>query len=260
MAGEPSSGAKRIEPAGEPFRAAVRPPGSKSLTNRALVLAALCRGEGVLRHPLRSDDTDGLVEAMERLGAIARVEGAVVRLDGCDGRFPGGGEVDLGAGGTPTRFMIAAATLARLPVTVDGSPRMRERPIGEGVEMLRSLGATIESRGRDGRLPVEVRPAVRGLRGGVLEVRRTASSQFVSAVMLVAAATQEGVSIRFLEPPTSATYLELTLHTLTRVGIEMSVERGSAGSLVSIEIPAQSIGGGGWGGAAPRAHAGGTAA
>lgn len=243
MAGEPSNGVKRVQPAGAPFRAVIRPPGSKSLTNRALVLAALCRGEGVLRHPLRSDDTDGLVTAMERLGVIARIEGPVVRLDGCDGRFPGGGEVDLGAGGTPTRFMIGAATLARLPVTVDGSPRMRERPIGEGVEMLRALGATIESQGREGRLPVEVRPATDGLRGGVLEVGRTASSQFVSAVMLVAPATREGVSIRFLEPPTSATYLELTLDTMERVGIDLSVRRSSDGALISIDVPAQSIGG-----------------
>ena len=110
-----------------PVRCAVRPPGSKSLTNRCLVLAALCRGEGVLRHPLASDDTDRLVAALETLGLIVRPEGTAIRIDGGDGRFPSGGAIDLGAGGTPTRFMIAAATRARLPVEIDGSARMRER-------------------------------------------------------------------------------------------------------------------------------------
>ena len=104
-------------------------------------------GEGVVRHPHRADDTDLLARAIETLGTIVRIEGDVIRIDGGEGRFPGGGEVDLGAGGTPTRFMIAAATLARLPVRVDGSPRMRERPVGEGVEMLRRLGATIDELG-----------------------------------------------------------------------------------------------------------------
>ena len=149
-----------------PIRATVRPPGSKSLTNRALVLAALCRGDATLRHPLHADDTDGLLAALEVLGTIVRPEGDVLLIDGGDGRFPGGGSVDLGAGGTPTRFMIAAATLARLPVVVDGSPRMRERPVGEGVEMLRSLGASIEWNGAEGRIPVTIRPDPDGVRGG----------------------------------------------------------------------------------------------
>lgn len=219
-----------------PFDAIVRPPGSKSLTNRALLLAALCRGEGVLRHPLRSDDTDRLAAALADLGAIVRPEGTVVRIDGGDGRFPGGGEVDLGAGGTPTRFMIAASTLARLPVIVDGSPRMRERPVGEGVEMLRRLGATIEELGAPGCIPVRVRPDRDGLAGGELEVGRTASSQFVSAAMLVARSTRSGLVVRFAEPPTSPTYLELTIGLLTDVGVPVEVDRDASGVLQRIAI------------------------
>jgi 3-phosphoshikimate 1-carboxyvinyltransferase len=224
-----------------PLIASVRPPGSKSLTNRLLILAALCRGEGVLRHPLRADDTDRLLAAIETLGGIVRPEGEVVRLDGGDGRFPGGGLIDLGAGGTPTRFMIAAATLARLPVTIDGAPRMRERPIGEGVEFVRRLGGRVEHLAADGRLPVRVDPQG-GLEGGELLVGRTASSQFVSAVMLVAPFTREGVVIRFSDPPTSATYLELTLSALERVGVRVVVDRSGDGDLHGIEIPAQMVG------------------
>ena len=220
-----------------PIRATVRPPGSKSLTNRALVLAALCRGDATLRHPLHADDTDGLLAALEVLGTIVRPEGDVLLIDGGDGRFPGGGSVDLGAGGTPTRFMIAAATLARLPVVVDGSPRMRERPVGEGVEMLRSLGASIEWNGAEGRIPVTVRPDPDGVRGGRLEVGRTASSQFISAVMLVAPATRDGVAIEFLEPPTSASYLELTIGLMESIGVPIEVGRHEGGGLARVEIP-----------------------
>lgn len=223
-----------------PIRASVRPPGSKSLTNRFLVLAALCRGEGVLRHLLASDDTDRLVAALETLGLIVRPEGPTIRIDGGDGRFPGGGAIDLGAGGTPTRFMIAAATRARLPVEIDGSPRMRERPIGEGVDLVQAIGGRIESLGEPGRLPVRVHPA-EPLTGGELSVGRTASSQFVSAVLLMAPTSREGVRIRFVEPPTSPTYLELTIDAMRRVGLSVEVRRDDADRLVSIMVPPQAV-------------------
>jgi len=218
-----------------PVVASVRSPGSKSLTNRFLILAALCRGEGVLRHPLASDDTDRLLAAIETLGLIVRPEGPVVRIDGGDGRFPGGGGIDLGAGGTPTRFMIAAATRARLAVTIDGSPRMRERPIAEGVALVEAIGGRVDWLDRPGHLPARVHPA-EPLEGGDLEVARTASSQFVSALLLVAPTTRRGVRVRFTESPTSPTYLELTIDALRRVGIEPAVERDSAGGLASIAV------------------------
>ncbi|MBC01898.1 MAG: 3-phosphoshikimate 1-carboxyvinyltransferase [Phycisphaerae bacterium] len=241
MSGQGETPTRLIRSRTEPFEAVVRPPGSKSLTNRLLLLAALTRGEGVLRHPLRADDTDRLAEAIETLGAIVRREGEVIRIDGGEGRFPGGGEVDLGAGGTPTRFMIAAATLARLPVRIDGSPRMRERPVGEGVAMLRDLGASIEELGRPGCIPVRVEPGSDGLRGGGLRVGRTASSQFVSAVMLVGSSTRDGVVIEFEDVPTSQAYLDLTIGVLEQVGIPVRVGRDDAGNLQRIEIEPGSV-------------------
>ena len=238
---ESGSGSSRIVSRLDgPLICSVRPPGSKSLTNRLLILAALCRGEGVLRHPLRADDTDRLLAAIETLGGIVRPEGEVIRLDGGDGRFPGGGLIDLGAGGTPTRFMVAAATLARLPVTIDGAPRMRVRPVGEGVEFVRRLGGRVEYLAGDGHLPVRVDPAG-DLEGGDLLVGRTASSQFVSAVMLVAPFTRNGVVIRFSDSPTSATYLELTLSALEQVGVRVVVDRSEDGGLRRLEIPAQTV-------------------
>lgn len=205
-----------IEPLTRPFDVTITPPGSKSITNRAYVLAALAQGESRIVRPLRADDTDLLLKALCTLGAEARwVPGQTgdgsedVLIRGVGGRFPRGGYVNLGDGGTPTRFMIACACLAKEPVVVDGSPRMRERPIAEGVEMLRQLGAKIEYVEEEGRLPVRVTPS-EGFKGGELTVGKTASSQFISAVMLIAPWLERGVSIRLRDRLTSASYVALT--------------------------------------------------
>ncbi len=200
-----------------PFDAAITVPGSKSLTCRAYVVAALAEGTSRIIGPLRAADTDGLLAALGTLGAEARWVGADVRIRGVGGRFPRGGEINLGDGGAPTRFMIAAACLAADPVRVDGSPRMRERPVAEGIEMLRRLGARIEYAEEEGRLPVRVIPG--SLAGGTIEVPTTLSSQFISALLLVAPFLPRGIELRSCAPMTSESYVVLTADTLRRFGI-----------------------------------------
>ena len=209
-----------------PFDRVMSPPGSKSLTNRALILAALSSGESVLRAPLVSQDTCGLRDALASLGASCHVMNETPDapgawfMQGCAGRLPKGGRVMLGDGGTPSRFMLAAAALAMEDVVVDGSARMRERPVVEGIELLRRLGVELEGTGRPEHLPVTIRGAA-GCAGGVLDVGQTASSQFISALLLIAPWTREGLTIRFTEAPTSRTYLELTVDLLRRLGGEV---------------------------------------
>ena len=198
-----------IEPLRKPFDVTITPPGSKSITCRAYVLAALADGESKIIRPLRADDTDKLLDALCTLGAEARWDGEDVYIKGVNGRFPRGGEVNLGDGGAPTRFMIACACLAAEPVVVDGSKRMRERPIAEGVDMLRKLGATIEYVQEEGRLPVRMVPSAE-FRGGKLEIGATRSSQFISAVLLIAPGTSEGVQFRSTAKWISSSYVELT--------------------------------------------------
>lgn len=219
-----------IVPLARPFDVTITPPGSKSITNRAYVLAALARGESRIIRPLRSDDTDGLLNALCTLGAQAKwVPGETgdgsedVLITGVGGRFPRGGTVNLGDGGTPTRFMIACACLAAAPVVVDGSKRMRERPIAEGVEMLRQLGADIEYIEQEGRLPVRVTPS-ENFRGGELTVGRTASSQFVSAVMLIGPHLSNGLRVEFDHEPTSPLYVAVTHLILQRWHAELDSE------------------------------------
>jgi 3-phosphoshikimate 1-carboxyvinyltransferase len=208
-----------IEPLAKPFDVTITPPGSKSITCRAYVLAALARGESRIIRPLRADDTHRLLAALCTLGAEARADGDDVPIKGVGGRFPRGGVVNLGDGGAPTRFMIAAACLAAEPVVVDGSPRMRERPIAEGVDFLRALGATIDYVQSQGRLPVRVTPSD-SLEGGSLEVATTASSQFISALLLIGANLRLGLQLDTGDVITSRSYVDLTLGTLRQWEID----------------------------------------
>jgi len=232
-----------IEPARGPLSAAIRVPGSKSLSNRHLVLAALAQGETRLRGLLACDDCDRLLVALDACGVAHRIEqpsGDVI-ITGGAGRLPRGASVNLGDGGTPTRFMLALAACADGETIVDGSARMRERPVAEGVELLRALGADIAYTEAAGRLPVRIRGGtLRGgtPRGGTIEVGRTASSQFVSALMLVAPALADGIDIRFTEEPTSASYLELSLAALAAAGVDAEITRGP------VLLSAATIGGG----------------
>lgn len=214
-----------IVPLERPFDVTITPPGSKSITNRAYVLAALADGESRIIRPLRSDDTDGLLKALCMLGAQARWDGEDVFIKGVNGRFSRGGSVNLGDGGTPTRFMIAAACLAAEPVVVDGSKRMRERPIAEGVDMLRKLGATIEYVEEEGRLPVRIGPSA-SFKGGELTVGKTASSQFISAVMLIGPWLERGADICFVDRVTSWPYIALTQSVMYEweIGVENNLD------------------------------------
>jgi len=197
-----------IAPVRTAFDLAITPPGSKSITCRAYVLAALAKGTSRIVRPLRARDTDALLEALCTLGTRADWTGDDVTIVGNGGRFPRGGTINLGDGGTPTRFMIAAACLATEPVIVDGSERMRQRPIAEGVELLRRLGARIDFIEHNEHLPVRVSP--RELTGGDLDVGRTLSSQFISAVMLIGPCLDTPLRLNLGPDVTSMSYVELT--------------------------------------------------
>ena len=216
-----------IEPLRKPFDVTITPPGSKSITCRAYVLAAL--QSGWIINPLVSDDTEDLRNALMRLGASFSSHAETpneIFVAGVNGRFPKGGKVIIREGGAPTRFMIAAACLANEPVLIDASGRMRERPIAEGVELLRKLGALIDYQEEPGRLPVQVRPST-NLRGGRIDIPSTASSQFISALMLIAPFLEEGLEIRFTGPVTSEPYVRLTAEVLRETGAHVAYDESS---------------------------------
>ncbi len=193
----------------------VRVPGSKSLTSRAIMLGALGAGRTVLKNPLKCDDTTLLVNAFSKLGVGVKWTPNKLILHGVDGKPPHGAFVNLGAGGTPSRFMIAAGALAKEPVTVDGDGKMRMRPIGDLLTMMLSLGARFSSK----TMPVEVDGS--DFRGGNIDVPVTKSSQFISALMLIAPFLDGGITLNCKTPITSSTYVDLTKNVLKSFGVDV---------------------------------------
>lgn len=228
----------RLVPVSAPIDAVLAVPGSKSLTNRALVLAAMSAGGTELMVALRSDDTDALARALTALGADVELRDDGFFVAGVAGQLPGGSDarLHLGDGGTPTRFAMAMASFSPRRVTIDGSARMRERPVADGVELLRRLGVRVDWAEAEGCLPIVVDGREGPPAGGVLEVGRLASSQFVSALLLVAPWMRDGLEVRFEVAPTSASYVALTVDELRRWGAEVHETRDAHGILRSVRV------------------------
>ena len=207
----------------------LRVPGSKSLTARAIMLGALGAGRTVLKNPLKSDDTTLLAHAFSKIGVGVKWTTSKLVLHGVDGKPPHGASVNLGAGGTPSRFMIAVGALAKEPITIDGNGKMRTRPIGELLTMMQELGATFDS----DTLPVTVNGE--NFKGGSIEVPVTKSSQFISALMLIAPFTQSGITFHCKLPVTSSTYIDLTTNVLRTFGTD--VQDACVGEVRTITVP-----------------------
>ncbi len=203
-----------------PLAAVVRPPGSKSLTNRALPVAALARGESVLRGGLVSDDTRVMLSCLKALGCPVARQGDAWTVPGQAGHLRAPSEpLYAGNSGTTARFLAAACTLADGPVVIDGNPRMRERPIGDLAEALSQLGAGAEILGEGGCPPLRI--AGGGLPGGEAEIDASRSSQYVSAVLLAAPLASRDVTLRFRDGVlVSRPYVELSLELMRAFGAE----------------------------------------
>jgi 3-phosphoshikimate 1-carboxyvinyltransferase len=206
-----------------PVDAVVALPGSKSLTARALVLAALADGPGRLVRPLRARDTDLMAAALRALGVG-------VDDDGSDwvvtpGPLRGPAEVDAGLAGTVLRFLPPVAALADGPVRVDGDPRLHERPNAGLIAALRDLGVQVDDGGR-GRAPFTVHGTGR-VRGGAVTVDASESSQIVSGLLLAAARFDEGVDLALAGGVPSMPHVEMTVETLRERGVGVvRTERG----------------------------------
>jgi 3-phosphoshikimate 1-carboxyvinyltransferase len=193
-------------------------PGSKSLTNRALLLAAIADAPSVLRRPLRSRDTLLMAGALTALGT------EVVDRDGDWAVTPRAwdrdGEVDCGLAGTVMRFVPPVAGLAHGTVSFDGDPHMRLRPVGPMLAALTALGVRVDDGGR-GALPFAVR-GEGSVPGGTVTIDASASSQFVSALLLAGARYDQGVDVRHVgKPVPSLPHIEMTVQMLRQHGVEV---------------------------------------
>ncbi|RVX44477.1 3-phosphoshikimate 1-carboxyvinyltransferase [Nonomuraea polychroma] len=199
-----------------PVTATVSLPGSKSVTNRALVLAALADGPGLVRQALRSRDADLMVAALRALGAtlVAGDEStAGVDWHVTPGPIRGGAAIDAGLAGTVMRFVPPIAALADGPVSFDGDPHARKRPMGPILDALRALGARVDNDA----LPFTISGP---LAGGEVMLDASGSSQFVSGLLLTAARFEKGVTIRHVGPPVpSQPHIEMTVQMLRAAGV-----------------------------------------
>jgi len=209
-----------IEPITQPFDAVVELPGSKSYSNRALLVAALARGRSEITRALFSDDTRYMHRALEALGVRVRADDASrsFTVDGVDGRFPAAeATLQIGNAGTAARFLTAAVALGRGTFVIDGSPAMRKRPIQPLLDGLEALGVDAESREGTGCPPVVVR--ARGIAGGRARVRGDISSQYLSALLIAAPYADRDVELEIEGDLVSAPYVTMTLATMAEFGV-----------------------------------------
>lgn len=200
-------------------------PGSKSVTNRALIMAALATGPSRLEGILRSDDSYWCVEALRALGVPVEVDGTAVAVSGCGGRWPRAtGRLYVGSAGTLARFLPGAiAAAATGPWELDGSPQLRGRPIAPLVQALRELGANISYGAAEGQLPLLIRP---GLRGGGVALSGRVSSQFTSGVLLAAPYARAPVELNVADDLVQPEYVGLTIQMMQAFGADVEAVQG----------------------------------
>ncbi|WP_174551804.1 3-phosphoshikimate 1-carboxyvinyltransferase [Herbidospora mongoliensis] len=201
-----------------PVTATVALPGSKSVTNRALPLAALAEGRGRVRLALRSRDADLMTDGLRKLGAAMTPSNATtsaVDWEMTPGPLIGGGHIDTGLAGTVMRFLPPIAALADSDVSFDGDAHARKRPMGTILDALRGLGAHVAG----DRLPFTIRGPITG---GEVTVDASGSSQFVSGLMLAAARFPKGVTVRHVgRPVPSMPHIAMTVQMLRARGVEV---------------------------------------
>ncbi|MCC0096092.1 3-phosphoshikimate 1-carboxyvinyltransferase [Streptomyces flavotricini] len=208
--------------------ATVTVPGSKSVTNRALVLAALAAEPGWVRRPLRSRDSQLMSDALRALGVGIEETASSSSGDGSGGEawrvipaaLHGPATIDVGNAGTVMRFLPPVATLAAGDIRFDGDPRSYERPLGQVISALRTLGARIDDDGR-GALPLTVQGGG-ALEGGVVEIDASNSSQFVSALLLSGPRFNQGVEVRHTGTTLpSMPHIRMTVEMLRAAGAQV---------------------------------------
>jgi 3-phosphoshikimate 1-carboxyvinyltransferase len=207
-----------IKPAGRSGRA-VKVPGSKSLTQRALVIATLAKGRSTLRNGLVSEDTRHLVEGLRALGAGISISGDEMVITGTGGHIQNPGRtILLGNNGTALRFLTTLASLGKGSFTLDGDRRLRERPVGALLEALNKLGVTAVSRDGKGYPPVTIETG--GVSGGKVTLTDVESSQFVSSLLIGAPYAGGDVEIQLKGRMVSEPYIDMTLKVMEHFGVK----------------------------------------
>ncbi|RCS54266.1 3-phosphoshikimate 1-carboxyvinyltransferase [Bremerella cremea] len=210
-----------IAPCG-PITGSIRPPGSKSLTNRALIIAALAEGTSLLTGALESEDTEVMIDSLRRIGVKIDHDAAAHTLTVCGngGTFAGDNmEMFIANSGTSMRFLTALATLGEGNFRLDGIARMRERPIGDLIVALQQLGAKIRTEHDNACPPVLVTAS--GLPGGRAKIAGNISSQYLSGLLMAAPYAQGTVELEVDGELVSQPYVRMTTHIMRDFGVDL---------------------------------------
>jgi 3-phosphoshikimate 1-carboxyvinyltransferase len=211
-----------IIPPKKPVTGVISIGGSKSYSNRALIMATLADGESTLSMLSESDDTDVLIQSLIKLGVtIEIINKTTVKVVGTGGHFnPQTQTINIGRAGTAMRFLTALCCLLPGVITLDGSSRMRERPIGDLVSALRSLGADISCIGKEGFPPLQIKgnPNL----GSQVVISGSVSSQFITALLLIAPAIKNGLEVQILGEQISKSYIDMTIDGMRLFGVSIN--------------------------------------
>ena len=200
----------------------IRLPGSKSISNRTLLLAALAKGETLIHDLLISDDVERMLDALTTLGVTWRRDEDVYRITGVNGPFPNKrADLFLGNAGTAFRPLTAALALCGGHYRLSGVPRMHERPIGDLVDALRQVGAVIAYLQNEGFPPLEISPASL-VENNVVRVRGDVSSQFLTGLLMALPLTGRPMTIEVIGELISKPYVEITLNLMERFGVQVA--------------------------------------
>jgi 3-phosphoshikimate 1-carboxyvinyltransferase len=224
------SAPRAIEPLQRPPDATVVVPGSKSITNRAVVAAMLASGTSRLRGALFADDTEAMLDSAARLraGVVADADAATVEVTGFGGHLPEGPiELDARLSGTTARFVLPILGLGAGPYHLDGGDPLRRRPMGDGIDALRSLGVEIVDEGQPGHLPVTVGGGFVGGDVPAVSVPGATSSQFLSGLLLVGPCLDGGLTIEVTDVLVSEPYVAMTVEVMQAFGAQVDASVGS---------------------------------
>lgn len=213
-----------LHPLTRPIDVKVEVPGSKSYTNRALIIAALANGITALRGVSDSNDSKVLISLLKQLGVDINEEDNVLYVTGCGGKFRAKDiTLNVEDAGTVMRFMTALCCLVPAQITLEGSERMHQRPIRELVDALAQLGAQISYLGKVGYPPIKIMGGT--IKGGRVKVNGSISSQFVSALLMIAPLLELNTEIIVEGEQVSEPYIEMTIGTMFRFGISVKKRR-----------------------------------
>lgn len=195
--------------------------GSKSYTNRALIIASLTEGKTILNNPLYSDDTKYMIESLEKLGVKFEKSDKKLVVYGNDGKFQVNKNTELfcGLAGTTSRFLTGLLALIKNDVIITGEGKILERPIGDLVDGLQQIGVNIEYLGKEGSVPLKGNG--KNISGNEISINGSVSSQYFTALMMVAPLLKDGLKINVIREQVSKSYIDITCDIMKSFGVDV---------------------------------------